>query len=582
MVEHGGCGHARSTGKQHFREVGEVRHRVDCHFSEEPRSEPARRVLKERHGGQQQSDLPVRVQIARNLPRKCLGELIASQWLLRPVRFHPVPGQLVVLGKLRGFQPLPRRVPDDPSGSLTLQLLLPRALEEVAAKDVLIPQFRKLELRTVLQVRRMDVVEQREDQAQLANAASVGVDVDAEYVSGKKLPKLRRTRSRGCGRRELLLDHPAVALDEKRPGATRGVEDPCPLLQRATRLQLGEHEVHERNRCVVRAALSCLALTARLIGNMKELLIDDGEGFDRDVREIVRLEVQVELPAPVRRDLISLEGSGDAAEMLPLRCAAATRWEREYPPVKPILESPHDLVEALQCRVAAEDLLRSKPPAGKLLGREDSTVPQIVEVHVLSDESVRDAPLQTAFVPQPLIELLETPQKPPVDAILGSHLAPPASPEIPAINSVCVKSVDNLRRLIEIGEHPQDSSLCGSRRVTVAESRIEPDAVGRIDEQERNDVLVPNVAMNLVGFSLGRRVADVDERHDGGRRSARIVTQHVDSAEVALLVSGMPEALLASGIPEDVAIVESRLELLLPGAQEVGRPTVPECIDQLG
>jgi len=179
----------------------------------------------------------------------------------------------------------PRRVADDPIEPFALESLDPVGpwVEEVALVDVRSVEVREQE---ALQVRRVDVVQQRQAQAQLGHAAGVGVPVDAEDVPLEEFPQTRRAHRLSRLEFPVLLDDPAIALDEKRPGPAGRVEHAHAVLEGPQRVQFLEHEIDQGKGGVVRPFRLAARRAAARLRRVQELLVDDRERLDGDEREI--------------------------------------------------------------------------------------------------------------------------------------------------------------------------------------------------------------------------------------------------------------------------------------------------------
>ena len=172
---------------------------------------------------------------------------------------------------------------------------------------------------------------------------------------------------------------------------------------------------------------------------MQELLIDDRQCFDRDVREVVKTKIEAELPISDAGDLFAREDPGDGLNQFVVWSTSAAQLQRKHAAVEPVVEPFGDGVQSVSRGGASEDRRFVEPPFGQPRRRENVPVPQVMQIDVLADQCVRDILLQPAVVSQPTIKLLQVAEQFAIDACFGSDCLAPITPYLAAVDGVRVK-----------------------------------------------------------------------------------------------------------------------------------------------
>src|SRR5689334_7251945 len=88
---------------------------------------------------------------------------------------------------------------------------------------------------------------------------------------------------------------------------------------------------------------------------MKELLIDHRQRLDGDVRKVISLEIQVQLPVPAWARRVTCESCGNPANVGVFRCILSAKFQGKHAAVEPLVQSGNNTLQPVDGRVSAED-----------------------------------------------------------------------------------------------------------------------------------------------------------------------------------------------------------------------------------
>ena len=107
---------------------------------------------------------------------------------------------------------------------------------------------------------------------------------------------------------------------------------------------------------------------------------------------VVGGEIQVELEISAAGNLRPGENSGGPFHMLAFESAFSREIDGENTTIEPLIEFGRNFLQATQRRVRTADVALWNFPTDPASWRRGSTMPQVVEIDVFSDESVRGFP----------------------------------------------------------------------------------------------------------------------------------------------------------------------------------------------
>ena len=220
-----------------------------------------------------------------------VGDLISADRVSLAVRRDPlIGGKVFVIVSRFLFDFRPWGIPNDPVKLLLTQKVWhnTRWIKEIALENVLTAKRRQLEV-GVFQIRQLDIIQQRHDQAQLGNSTGIVVAVNPENVVSQQVSQFCRAQF-SSGFASLLFNQSAVTLHQKGTRSTGWIKDCHPNVQRSAMIHFREHIIRQRDGRVVSSQLFASGRSVRVLSVVQELFVNTGQCFNRNMREVVDFE----------------------------------------------------------------------------------------------------------------------------------------------------------------------------------------------------------------------------------------------------------------------------------------------------
>ena len=425
------CGHTGTAIKEHLGKISEIRHRMHLEGGEEGLAKICGRLLKQAHRWHQQSALATALQIARGFPGKGLRGLVETDRFRLLMSLHPFPHRLIVLTQLAGTDGFPRWIANDPIKALfppvgTCTLFAYNSLAKCGldAEEVMLDQIGRVTSGKLLgvvcraqsrqlervhgagEVRRVHVVEQCQQQAELGDLAGILIHITAKDGILQQFAKLCRLGLPLIARKSFLNEQ-TISLHQKRSRSAAGIKHLHALFQRVLALQLCEHEVHQRQRRVVRAFLAafgflgCGILPGVWLLGVQKLLIHERECLDGNKREIVRPEIEMCLRA-ASAAFFAAEGTRHRLNLPNGRRSFTMPCKREDLSIQPFIQFVIERCKTDLLGLRTENIISFKVPLGQTFVRQDAAIPQVAQIHILADQSVGHVFRQTLPLQLPI------------------------------------------------------------------------------------------------------------------------------------------------------------------------------------
>jgi hypothetical protein len=138
----------------------------------------------------------------------------------------------------------------------------------------------------------------------------------------------------------------------------------------------------------------------------------------------------------------------------------------------------------------------------------------VVRLYEFANHRVREPLILYAIPTQPLVESTQIVQELPVYPLFWRCVLFECLPNLPRIDGVGAECAELASDLIEISKYLKCAYAGIMRDVTiVSESRVEANPCWAHYQQKWNDVLVPDSAVYLAGFSFRFGLANVNDRY---------------------------------------------------------------------
>src|SRR6185437_3344808 len=407
------------------------------------------------------------------------------------------------------------------------------------------------------EIRWIHIVQEGEREAQFRDLTCVLINIHAENVSCEQPVELGWAEFPPDGLAP-ALNELAVALHQKRARPTGGVEDSHARLQRQVCVQPVEHEIHQRERCVVSGTGFAFALAGRARQGVEKLFVDDRQRLYGDKREIVKTE-QRELG--VCR-LLAVENGHYLPQCFCTNFVNVRCGQRKDCAIEPCVYPADQVSECCELGVLAEYLRRYDLPLGKPLVRQDLAVAQVMQVDELADEGVRKSGLRDAIIAQPLFKLPQVRQKRPIYSGLRGYRISEFVPYRPGVDGFRLQRRCDLAEILNWAQ----PVVIGAWPAVILESGIETHPCGADHEDEGDSILVPYPSVNFSRLGLGAGVADINNRDAAAGFFTGGAVQHVGTLKTAFCLR----------LAEDMSEVAVRLQSI--AHQKIGRITIMECL----
>ena len=101
--------------------------------------------------------------------------------------------------------------------------------------------------------------------------------------------------------------------------------------------------------------------------------------------------------------------------------------------------------------------------------------------------------------------------------------------------------IDKVGQFVELSQHTQNASFNALLVRLTAKSGIQPNPVRCVDENERDDILIPDKLMDRIGGGLGIGTTNVDHRDQRLSLGIGSPPKRVDPFEVTWLAGCLPK-----------------------------------------